>query len=512
MTTAGVQVVLITDACRSNELPGKSDGARWTFNKVMEKQSGELQMTSCAGNEQSLEDKIWGGGRGVFSYYLINGLQGLADNDPEDGEVSFYELQKYVKDNLRRETKSLTTGKPRQNPMFCCAEMENEIVSKVDAEAKQELLANIRHTESNLLAVATLKGKLSNDVAVETLYDGFKMAIDSSWLIEPDSISAYHYYQLLEAKQLNEDLQADLKDALVAALINHAQSWINFYYSNEFNRKPLPRGEVHSRNTICYKIMSLALSVLGDSIVTNDLRAREYFLKAGDNISQFRKSGLENSIYMLDTAIALAPNAAYLYYYQAKLFNWKRDLEKEFILLEKAVQLAPKWTLPILDLASRCLDKQNFVQVEKYCNQALLVDSTEDRVYAILGWSYWYQNDTVRAIQNLLKAVELDPKDPRSIEGLGYIYRTKGDYSNSYKFFDKAITLDPRYPGGYFGKSYALSLQGYKDEAIEYLEKALALGLSEGYDPVSDAELNSLRTEPEFKALMRKYFPEHYKE
>jgi uncharacterized caspase-like protein len=66
MTAKGVRVILITDACRTNELPGKESGAKWTFAGITEDRSGEIQMTSCASNEQSMEDQRWGHGRGVF--------------------------------------------------------------------------------------------------------------------------------------------------------------------------------------------------------------------------------------------------------------------------------------------------------------------------------------------------------------------------------------------------------------------------------------------------------------
>ena len=78
MVAKGVKVILITDACRTNELPGKENGNKWTFESITENKSGEIQMASCASNEQSLEDKKWGKGRGVFSYHLLNGLSGLA--------------------------------------------------------------------------------------------------------------------------------------------------------------------------------------------------------------------------------------------------------------------------------------------------------------------------------------------------------------------------------------------------------------------------------------------------
>ncbi|MBK7305024.1 MAG: hypothetical protein IPI90_17740 [Saprospiraceae bacterium] len=45
------------------------------------------KILSCQPNEFSLEGEQWGGGRGVFSYHLVDGLFGLADRN-NDGLIT----------------------------------------------------------------------------------------------------------------------------------------------------------------------------------------------------------------------------------------------------------------------------------------------------------------------------------------------------------------------------------------------------------------------------------------
>jgi len=56
-------------------------------------------------NQLSQEDKRWGGGHGVFTHYLLEGLRGKADFN-QDQMVRLGELTQYVSDNVRRETRS----------------------------------------------------------------------------------------------------------------------------------------------------------------------------------------------------------------------------------------------------------------------------------------------------------------------------------------------------------------------------------------------------------------------
>ena len=98
--TNHAKVVLITDACHSGKLAGSD--FRGTFlvgEQLRTVQSNEVRITSCAPDQLSVEDQGWGGGRGVFSYYLINGLQGLADYG-HDGTVTLNEIKNYLDTSL----------------------------------------------------------------------------------------------------------------------------------------------------------------------------------------------------------------------------------------------------------------------------------------------------------------------------------------------------------------------------------------------------------------------------
>ena len=61
-------------------------------------------MTSAEANEEAIEGPQWGGGHGVFTYFLLEGMRGAADRGQSDGVVTLGELFEYVRDGVLRET------------------------------------------------------------------------------------------------------------------------------------------------------------------------------------------------------------------------------------------------------------------------------------------------------------------------------------------------------------------------------------------------------------------------
>ncbi len=72
------KVLLVSDACRAGNLAGNSiGGAQLTNGNLAKSFANEVKILSCQPNEYSYEGEQWGDGRGVFSYFLVNGMYGL---------------------------------------------------------------------------------------------------------------------------------------------------------------------------------------------------------------------------------------------------------------------------------------------------------------------------------------------------------------------------------------------------------------------------------------------------
>lgn len=112
------KVIVIADACHSGGVGQSFDIARRAARgiKVNPISSG-LQRLSQIGDgvcvisasddkQFSQEDRKWGGGHGVFTYFLLKGLKGDADYSG-DGRVTLGELIPYLSEQVRRETRNV---------------------------------------------------------------------------------------------------------------------------------------------------------------------------------------------------------------------------------------------------------------------------------------------------------------------------------------------------------------------------------------------------------------------
>lgn len=114
------QMVMLIDACHSGGVdPAEKSSFRQldrsennTFNIYAEKLfsgEGRALLTSSDVNEVSEEGRKWGGGHGVFTWAILEGLRGIADVN-RDRVITTGELFDFVSNKVQQETNA------RQNP------------------------------------------------------------------------------------------------------------------------------------------------------------------------------------------------------------------------------------------------------------------------------------------------------------------------------------------------------------------------------------------------------------
>jgi tetratricopeptide (TPR) repeat protein/uncharacterized caspase-like protein len=94
--------VLLTDSCHSGAVAPDADVQ--TINRsLIDLTRSVFSLTASRDRERSFESPDWGGGHGIFTYYVVRGLEGEADHD-RDGIVTADELAEYVRSNVREAT------------------------------------------------------------------------------------------------------------------------------------------------------------------------------------------------------------------------------------------------------------------------------------------------------------------------------------------------------------------------------------------------------------------------
>ncbi|CAN2040020.1 metacaspase-1 [Candidatus Magnetomoraceae bacterium gMMP-15] len=109
------KVVVIADACHSGGIGYTFDIARRSnrsikvnpissaFQNLSQIGDGICVISASDDKQFSQESQKWGGGHGVFTYFLLQALKGKADYN-QDGSVSLGELIPFVSEKVRRET------------------------------------------------------------------------------------------------------------------------------------------------------------------------------------------------------------------------------------------------------------------------------------------------------------------------------------------------------------------------------------------------------------------------
>lgn len=99
--------VLLTDSCHSGAISLDSD-AQAMHGALQDLSTSLFSLTASRDRERSFESADWGGGHGIFTYYVVKGLEGSADQN-RDGIVTADELAEYVRTNVRMATNNQQT-------------------------------------------------------------------------------------------------------------------------------------------------------------------------------------------------------------------------------------------------------------------------------------------------------------------------------------------------------------------------------------------------------------------
>jgi uncharacterized caspase-like protein len=105
------KIVMFADACHSAGINGdikirdinRKNMINHYLLEVAKARNGRMILTASEAGELSQESKKWGGGHGVFTYFLLNGLKGEADVN-ENNIVTLGELTDFVSESVRRAT------------------------------------------------------------------------------------------------------------------------------------------------------------------------------------------------------------------------------------------------------------------------------------------------------------------------------------------------------------------------------------------------------------------------
>lgn len=177
--------------------------------------------------------------------------------------------------------------------------------------------------------------------------------------------------------------------------------------------------------------------------------------------------------------------------------------------LMQAFELDPKNVEPSLKLAELHLFTKEYDKVYIYLDKAVEIEPGNARAYFMRGFAQLEQGDSVKGIQNIQKATEMNPEyydafvklgyvmsakhnpmaeqyfkaaiklQPRSVEaryGLGMYYQESNQPQDALKEYDMLLTISPAYRDAFYNIGYInLVWKIDFDKAIENFSKAIAI-------------------------------------
>lgn len=470
----GVATIVILDACHSGNLAGHAIGGREATATELAKRAGnEIKILSCQPYELSYESEEMGQGRGIFSYFLTDGLYGRADMD-NDRQIDLFELEDFVKKNVRFTTQKQQhpeiAGGRLQEVLF---DVSDSIRTSLRSVEKQEIERNF---ETETLQKLASKNGFFN-------YKLFKQYLEKGPLISSQGKSAFSFYELLYADTSFIPLRGIINDRMTNAFLDSAQQAINAYlktdpveisYRDKFDRRYLRFADYLRRSA----------DILGarDSRYRS-IQAKQYYFEGLARRLEAEQYGDDRVLFELALkkqrqALLLETRAAYIYNEIGLILLALDSVPQAIAALIKAEEIAPTWAIPPLNLGVGYYQLDSLDKAEESYLGSLALKPDFSSTYCNLGNVYAHEAigmlDSAEYMYR--KAIALYPEDKDYFYDYGILLAyIEGREAEAEQLFLKALALDSTYEEVF----YVLGELNKNSEKIQkaeyYYKKALSI-------------------------------------
>lgn len=496
-TRKSVDVFLVMDACRTGDLPGGEEGRGFFTTSISEVRAGEMIMLATSAGQKSWEDPNLGNGHGLFTWYLVDGLNGMADSSgTPDNKITMDELKKYVDKYVPIIAQE--RFKNTQVP-YIHSDDWTKVVSNVDADYLKKWLETRRKSGGG----NSFRGFMNRnrrtmpaDTLLQEAYTLFNSAVKDSRLTGKNS--AEYYYSLMMKNYPGDSYTIDAQSTLAVEFINFAQSKINLYLDckdpaaiqkirsqidedekTEEVDASLDRMEKVARQEFFEvgNMLEKAIDIIREDEpdFAKTLMGRMYFFKARGYFGRGRQQvDINKAFQYAYTAYATERNAAYVLQTIAALHLDNNKPDSAVIYAKRAIVTAPKWRYPYLTLAY-CYKIQNKPDSAiKYYRKSIELNADNADAYVDLGHYFYSLSKADSALAYYERALQLDPGNAYASNNMGWIYHDRKNFDKAIGFFKLSIKKDAKLISAYNGLSKTFFESGQFDSARIYYSQAFA--------------------------------------
>jgi tetratricopeptide (TPR) repeat protein len=384
----GALVFLITDACRSGTVvTGQVDAPRATA-ELLGEWASVATMASSGPDQLSQEGKDWGGGHGVFTYFLIQGLSGLANTD-NDHVVSLEEVGRFVQDSVKRATD--------ENQIPLRFGNQGRTAAWVPDAGPPAAAAGVRSP----MGVAPNADAEPTDSAVLRALAAFRAALDAGALLEPDSASAWFAYGQLQANPAAAPILWYVRGDLRQRLQADAQRVIDAYLEGG-DRQP----DAERIRDAATELARAAELMPKTSALTSQLGASRRFL---EGYAYLQKGDYASALPPLRASVARDPQA-HAYNALGFAFLASNQLDSARQAFSIARSSPPRRAYPLLGLALVTLDGGEPAPALALLDSAVAISQPQASLHLVRALALLELGRKAETIAAFRAAQKIDPR------------------------------------------------------------------------------------------------------
>jgi tetratricopeptide (TPR) repeat protein len=437
------------------------------INRVMEqvlKAPGELLgFMASRSTEYSWEGPNWGGGHGAFSYFILQGLAGEADEaGNKDGVVDVSELLDYVRVKVKESTRD------EQHPVEISVTVRNRFELADTGKPGITLLpwSPIQKGPGRgrgLRPQTPAPARTKREIAREQDLADFEDAIDAGRIVPETPGSAFNLLRDRLKPRFNREQYRVAENELRVALENQGQQVLLRYLEGDAVPQTLDSFESGARFFQAARLLTPESSVL---------ESKDLFCRGRALIFEKRYS---DSIALLERAARIDPKGAYVFNALGINYLETSRFDLAIAAFRDAIRLAPHWAYPLHNLALAFTETGDYVGAIRSYETAMKVAPGYAYLPYSLGLLYHRLNMRKQAEQYYRQSLTLDPNLASALNALGLLYSTAGKLQSAEKNYREAMakTSDPTLPR----HNLALLLvhqKGRQQQAFELWRKNIA--------------------------------------
>ena len=455
---------------------------------VIDLQKSLFSLSASRDREQSLESPNWGGGHGIFTYYVVRGMQGEADENG-DGIVSADELQDYVYRNVREATRG------RQNPTSDQGSFDPQILlayvpSRAKVSAPVEAKYGSLVFEANMDGVEVfLDGKsvgvVNKDkpLNMEGLTPGMHRVQGVKLGYEPDGPRDETVYPGLKTTVSIRILMARHRTRAAIDALDEGMRFYNKGYAQNY-RKAADAFQKALSIDPAYSQAALYLGRTYNALFDDD-KAKKYFQLAvkidPDYLEAHASYGgmlldtlsVDEAVRQFEIVIQRDPKNVQALTHLAQAYRMKGAYPQAIDSAQSAVQLAPQYAEPHLWLGdSLRLSGMYQASSAEYVNYLRLSNFES----GLGGQLNYYVVGYLIGLGRKKRAAQKDIwEDLRSLAYFGMCdcERNLKSYASAINDCEKALSFDPSDAYIHYALAFAFSSQGYSTRSREMFAAAL---------------------------------------